>query len=640
MQPTTAAPTRSRRNWLPGLAQLRHYQRSSLRGDLVAGLLVAALAIPQSLGYATVAGVPVQVGLYTLPPALLAYALFGSSRLLYMGPVSTVTVLSGSIVRQLSDGDQARAIALTSALAIVAGVVLLVAGIIRIGWVAQFLSEPIVMGFVTGLVILIVVGEIPGLLGLPSTSGALLDRLVQIAQNVPTLSRSPWPSAPPRCSCCSGGNGSHPRCPGPCSCWAAGSWCPASRPRGGRVTVVGAVPTGVPLPGLPGIGLADIGALITGGVAVAGVGIAEGLAAARTFASSERDRVHDDTELIANGAADVAAGLFGGMGVAGSLSKTAANARAGARTQMSGLAGAVAVLAVLLFATELLAPLPKAVLSAIVVHAVWGLLKPGEFRRFNAVRHNDGIASVVACLGVLLLGPLNGLLLAVGQSLAGLVYRSMQVNVDEMGKVRGEKAAWGSLVNDPDRRRVRRIAVIRPDGPIFWANASPVFDKIRERIDARPDAVVVLLDLEATNQMDCTTAEHLERLIKDLQSSGITIHLVRVFRSVRETLERAGVIAELGESRLWHSISAGVRAAKRSPEYGISRFIEAIEAEILAELETSGAFEDEDEAAAEEAAASGTVDGVDTEDDERILSRWNAREVLEGALGRLSRDRG
>ncbi len=616
----------------PGVEQLRHYKREYAVGDLVAGLLVAALAVPQALGYAAVAGVPVQVGLYTLPPALIAYALLGSSRLLFVGPVSTVTVLSGTIVKQLAGGDAAHAAELTSALAIVAGVVLLVAGLIKIGWVAQFLSEPIVTGFVTGLVVLVVVGEIPGLLGLPTPTGALLDRLVALIRTAPDAHPITLAVAVVALVLLFGGQRLAPIVPWSLVVLVGGILVShVADLEGHGARVVGSVPSGLPLPSLPRIGLSELGSLITGGVAVAGVGIAEGLAAARTFAgSSKREKLHDDTELVANGAADIAAGIFGGMGVAGSLSKTAANARAGARTQMSSIASAVAVLLVLLFATALLAPLPRAVLSAIVIHAVWGLLRPKEFARYRAVRRNDGMAALVAFGGVLVLGPLNGLLLAVGQSLAGLIYRSMQVSIDEMGKVPGEKAAWGSLSNDPTRKRVRRICVIRPDGPIFWANASMVFERIRAQIAARPDACVVLLDLEATNQMDTTTAEQLDRLITELKEAEIQLYLVRVFRNVREVLGRAGVLDKLGEDRLWHSISAGVKAAKHSPEYGLSKFIETIEAEIASGI----TFEDD----AEDTDA--TTDTADVDVDEHIASRWHAREVLGGALGRISRGRG
>ncbi len=553
-----------------GLDRLRGYRARDAVPDLVAGLLVAALAVPQSLGYAALAGVPVQVGLYTLPPALLAYALFGSSRMLFMGPISTVSVLSGSIVRAMSGGDPDQAVLLTSALALVAGALLLAAGLARVGWVARFLSEPIVTGFVTGLVVLIVVGEIPGLLGLTPPTGALPERLLALVLDLGSVQPAALVVAVAALVVLFGGQWLLPRAPWALVVMVGGILVSqlADLPARG-VVVVGDVPTGLPLPSWPWVGLDDallhLGGLVTGGIAVAAVGIAEGLAAARTFAH-RRETLRDDSELIANGAADVAAGVFGGMAVGGSLSKTAANARAGARTQLSGVAAAAVVVIVLLVAADLLSPLPRAVLSAIVINAVWNLVQPREFLRYRRVRRNDFVAALVAFGGVLLLGPLNGLLLAIGQSLLGLVYRSTQVHIDEMGKVPDEKAAWGAVDHGPDRETVPGVMVLRPDSPIFWANADWIFQRVREMVDRRPDVRVVLLDLEASNQMDSTTAERLLLLLAELREQGRDLYLVRVFGRVRHVLRRAGVTAELGEGRYWHSISAGVKAAKRAPE--------------------------------------------------------------------------
>jgi high affinity sulfate transporter 1 len=538
--------------------------------DLSAGLLVAALAVPQALGYAAVAGVPVQVGLYTLPPALLAYALLGSSRLLFVGPVSTVSVLSGSIVRQLSHGHPEQAVLLTSALAVMAGLVLLVAGLVKVGWVARFLSEPIITGFVAGLVVLIVVGEIPGLLGLEIPGGALLDRLLALVRDIPHVQLMNLSVATVALTVLFAGQRLAPRVPWALVVLVGGIILSQALDLHGKgVRVVGDVPDGLPLPSWPWFGMTDalasLGALLTGGLAIAAVGIGEGLAAAHTF-SHPKEKLRDDTELIANGAADVLSGVFGGMAVGGSLSKTAANARAGARTQMSGVASALVVMLVLLFAADLLEPLPQAVLSAIVINAVWSLVSPSAFRRF-LVRRNDFVAAVVAFVGVLLTGPLNGLLLAVGQSLLGLVYRSMQVQVDHMGRVRDEKAAWGAVEHDPDRDFVPGIMVLRPDGPIFWANADPIFARIRATVAHHPETRVVVLDLEASNQMDTTTTERLTLLLADLRSEGRDLYLVRVFDRVRRVLTKAGFMEELGEGRLWHSISAGVKSAKKSAAY-------------------------------------------------------------------------
>jgi len=332
------------------------------------------------------------------------------------------------------------------------------------------------------------------------------------------------------------------------------------------VAVVGAVPNGIPLPSFPVVDVSLWSGIITGGLAIAAVGIAEGLAAVRTFApSGAPDAGSDDREFVAHGAADLASGLFGGMGVGGSLSKTAANARAGAHTQVSGVAAAVVVLGFVVVAAGLLADLPRAVLSAIVIHAVWGLVSVSAFRRYAAVRRNDAAAAVVALGGVLALGPLNGLLLAVGQSLLGLVYRSMQVRIDEMGRVAGEKAAWGAVAHDPTRRTYRGVLVLRPDGPLFWANATAVVRRIEVLAGRHHDLRAVILDLEATNQMDTTTAERLEQMLGRLRARGVDLHLVRVFGNVRDVLTRSGFLAVLGEEHVWHSIAAGVKAARAAP---------------------------------------------------------------------------
>ena len=555
-----------------GLRLLRGYTGRHLPADLLAGLLVAALAVPQSLGYAVVAGVPVQVGLYTLPPALLAYALFGTSRLLFVGPVSTVSVLSGSIVRALSGGDTELAVELTSVLAVTAGVVLVAVGVLRFGWVAQFLSEPIVTGFVAGLVVLIVVGEIPALAGLAAPAGGILERVAVLLRDLGSFHGLTLLVGAASLAILFVGSRLAPRVPWSLVVLVGGIAASTYFDLSGRgVRVVGDVPTGIPIPSIPIVDVSLWGGIVTGGLAIAAVGIAEGLAAVRTFAPSGAvDPDTDNQEFLAHGAADLASGLFGGMGVGGSLSKTAANARAGAYTQVSGVAAAVVVLAFVLFAAGLLANLPRTVLAAIVIHAVWGLVSVSAFRRYIAVRRNDFLAAVVAFLGVLVLGPLNGLLLAIGQSLLGLVYRSMQVQVDEMGRVEGEKAAWGSVANDPTRRTYPGVAVVRPDGPLFWANANLIVQHIETLARGREHLRAVVLDLEATNQMDTTSAERLQQMTQRLRGTGIDLYLVRVFGNVREVLTRSGFLDELGPGHVWHSIAAGVKAARSAPPIAVA----------------------------------------------------------------------
>ena len=302
--------------------------------------------------------------------------------------------------------------------------------------------------------------------------------------------------------------------------------------------------------------------VLFGGLAIAMVGLAEGLSAARLFAQEGGYRVDSNQELVAAGAANVGAGLSGGLGVAGSLSKTAAVSRAGGNSQVVGLATALIVVVVLVAFVESIAPLPRAVLSAIVVQAVWGLMDVEALLRYRRVRRNDFVAAMSALAGVLVLGTLYGLLAAIGQSVLGLVYRSSKVGVDVMGRIKGEKAAWGSLAGHPERTAVDGVLVLRLDSPIFWVNAADVRDRVLAAVDLAPGTRTLILDLESTNQLDTSSADMLGHLLDDLRVRDIDLHLVRVFHFVRQVLERSGFEERLGPDHVWHSISQGVRAAQ------------------------------------------------------------------------------
>ena len=550
---------------IPVVTWLPRYKRRYVAGDILAGLVVAALAIPQSLGYAGIAGVPVIVGLYAIPLALIAYAIFGSSPHLVVGPVSTVSVLSGSLVADLSDGDPAQAVALTSALAIGAGIGLLLGGVFRLGWAAEFMSRPIVTGFVFGLVLLIILGEIPSLLGMPPASGDVVTRAAAILRSFGDI--YPLTAAIGVTSLVILFLGARfaPRVP-----WGLivliGAILLSARAGWGEqgVVTVGQVPRGLPPIGLPDIDVALIPPVVTGGLALAMVGLAEGLSAARIFAANEGYSINANQELVGAGAANVAAGLSGGMGVAGSLSKTAASRRSGGNTQMTGVVAAVLVLVVLVLLAETLAPLPKAVLSAIVIQAVWGLMDLRAFRRYQSIRRNDFNAAIAAMIGVLLLGPLYGLLVAVGLAVLGLVYRSSRPDLEVMGKVPDEKAAWGSIRNHPDRKTYPGVIVIRLDAPLFWANAAEIHDRVLAEVDCDPSVKALVLDLEATSQLDTTSIDALERLLTRLKERDIDLYLVRVFFQARQVLAKSGFVDLLGEHHMWHSIAAGVRAARNA----------------------------------------------------------------------------
>lgn len=622
---------------LPAKKWLTGYHRTTLRADLFAGIALAALALPQALGYAAVAGVPVQVGLYTLPPAMLAYALLGTSRVLVVGPVSTVSVLSGSIVSRISNGDVQRAVDLTAALAVMAGVFLVVAGLTRLGWLAEFLSAPIVTGFVTGLVILIVLGELPAIFRVSVPQGPVAERVEALAWALPDRHGPTILVGVTALAVLVLGRRFAPAFPWSLLVLVVGIVVTDLLDLTAQgVVTVGAVPTGLPIPAPPLVEPGDLPVLVTGGLAIAGVGLAEGLSAARLFAGKSGERVYTDGELVASGVANAASGFFGGMGVAGSLSKTAAVDRAGARTQMTGVLASAVVLVVLVAFAGSVANLPRAVLSAIVIAAVVPLVDIKAFRRYRQVRRNDFISCMVALGGVVLLGPLNGLMLAIAQSIAGLVYRSIQVKVEPMGKVPGEKAAWGSQRRHPERRSPDGILVLRLSGPLFWANANTIDDRLMAMVERTPGLRALLIDLEATTQLDTTSADMLERVVARLQARGVDVYLVRVMLAVRNVLEADGLLQQLGSDHVWHSISAGVRAAKDAapltPGPALDGQVDAETAARAAALRTGldVEIEEDADAVAEERIAPPDREG-DTDED---VSWWQARipRVLRGAV--------
>ena len=551
--------------FVPLLRWLPRYRRHRLPGDLLAGAIVAGLLIPQSLGYARIAGVPVEVGLYAVPLALFAYAVFGSSPQLHVGPASTVAIVSGSLVVDIARDNPQDTVAITAALAIAAGIVLVVAGVLRIAWLAEFLSQPIVTGFVFGLTLTIVVGELPTMLGIPKPPGDLLGVFARTIADLGATDAITAILAVAALLVLFGGRRLLPRVPWGLVTLVVGVLASQLLDLSAEgVAVVGEVPAGLPPIGLPLIPRDDLGAVAVGGVSIALVALAEGLAAARLFATRGGYRVETERELIGMGAANIGAGLSGGMGVAGSLSKTAAADRAGATSQVSSLTTAGLVLLVLLLFTSYFEQLPLAVLSAIVVNAVWGLMDVRSMRRYRRVRRADFVAAIVATAAVVLFGPLPGLGIAIAVSLLAIIYRASWPRIEVLGKIADEKAAWGRVREHPDRRPVPGVLVVRLDAPLFWANATAIEDRLLAEVDNWPDTRALVLDLEATTQLDTTSADMMRHLADELAERGVQLYLARVLHRVVDVLERSGFVDVVGrESYFWHSISQCVRAARR-----------------------------------------------------------------------------
>ena len=532
---------------------LRGYRRTWLWPDLVAGLTVWAILVPESLAYAVLAGVPPVVGLWAAPAALVLYAALGSSRHLVVGPMSATSVLSGVVVAGLAGGDVGRAAALTAGLALVTGLITVAAGLLRLGFLAGFVSQPVLKGFIIGLALTIVAGQVPKLLGLERVDGVFVEKVWGLSTELEHTKG--WAVAV--------GAGSLvlllllrrfvPLVPAAMVVVLAGVLASVllDLPERG-VAVVGPIASGLPPFGLPELGLADYGALVAGAVGIALVGFAEGLAAAKTYATKAGYDIEPDRELLGVGAANLGASLCAGMVVAGSLSKTAANGGAGARSQMSGLVVAVLTVVTLLFFTGLFEQLPEATLGAVVIVAVIELIDVPALRglyriwtsRLGAIygpaARADFLAALAALLGVLVFDTLPGLFIGIGISVLLLLYRASRPNVAVLGRTAGPDPAWVDLARHPAAERAPGVEVVRVEGGLFFANADHVRARIR-RIAQSGDARAVVLDAETTPSIDVTGARMLADLAQDLGRQDTDLLVARDLGQVRDVLQRAEV---------------------------------------------------------------------------------------------------
>ncbi|MGQ4271944.1 SulP family inorganic anion transporter [Nocardiopsis changdeensis] len=565
MDSTGTAPG-DRRRWVP--PGFRGYRRAWLRGDVVAGLTVWAVLVPESIAYATIAGVPPIVGLYAAPVALVLYALLGSSRQLVVGPMSSTALLSASVVAAAVGGG-GDAVATTAALALVTGVIALVAGLLRLGFVASFISEPVLKGFVIGLALTIIVGQLPKLTGTEGGEGEFFGRLwgflsglgdtdpLTLAVGLSALAallllKRFLPVVPASLVVV---------------ILAVGATWVFGLDRHG-LDIVGPLPGGLPPVGPPDLALSQYGALVAGAAGIALVGFAEGLGAARTYAAKSGDRIDPDRELLGLGGANLASGLCSGMVVNGSLSKTAVNGAAGARSQVSGLTAALLTVLTLLFLTGLFEKLPEAVLAAVVVSAVLELVDAAALRElyrlatpaltavYGLAARTDFLGAVAALLGVLLLGTLQGLLVGVGISLLLLLRRSSRPHLAELGRVTGPGVAsprWVDRARDPAAAAEDQVAVLRVESGLYFANSEYVHDRLVDA--ARPrDVRAVVLDMRAVPFVDATAARMLDRLADGLSGHGADLFLARDLGQVRDLLHHPEV--------LYPSVEEAVRAAR------------------------------------------------------------------------------
>ncbi len=554
-------------------ASLRGYRAAWLRGDVIAGLTVWAVLIPESLAYATIAGVPPVVGLYAAFPALVLYAAFGSSRHLVVGPMSGTAALSAGIVAVFARTGTDDYIKLTAALAIVTGVVAIIAGLLRLGFVASFISEPVLKGFIIGLALVIVVGQVPKLFGIEKGAGNFFEKSFDIVKHLGDTSVVTFVVGALSLVLVLGLRKWLPLVPGSLIVVLLSIAAVAAFHLDHHgVAIVGSIKSGLPSFGIPAVPAAkDYLQLVGPAVGLLLVGFAEGLGAAKTYAARAGYDIDPNRELLGLGAANVGAGLSSGMVVNGSLSKTAVNGGAGAQSQVSSVAVAVFTVLTLLFLTGLFENLPEATLGAVVIAAVVELVDIAALRRLARVwtRHlgaiygrasrADFIAAIAAMLGVLVFDTLPGLFIGIGVSFILLLYRASRPHVATLGRVAGEPGLWEDTERHPSAKPEPEIVVVRVEAGLFFANSDHVRAQLRELAETNGN-VAIVIDAEAVPFIDVTAASMLEELAGVLERENVTLMLARDIGQVRDVLRRADGRDAL--TNVYDSVDDAVAAAR------------------------------------------------------------------------------
>ncbi len=547
--------------WLPGLVVARRYERSWLRDDVTAGIVVTALLIPAGLGYAEAAGLPPETGLYATIIPLLAYALVGPSRILVLGPDSALAPLIAAAVLPLAVGDPARAVALAGLLALMMGTILLLAGLLRLGFITDLLSKPIRIGYLNGIALVVIVGQLPKLFGFSVDATSFVDEVHGFVDGVrderdqrhgarnrhrvarrdrrrrALRRRVPWVAIV---------------VVGIVAITAVLGW-------DDEVPVVGALPQGLPKPALHGLEWGDVGSLVVPALGIALIAFADTGILSRTFASRSGTTVDGSQEMVAIGVANTSTGLLGGFPVSASASRTPVAADAGARTQLTGIVGAVLIVAFILVAPGLTAYLPSSALAAIVIVAAAGLIDLRALLWLLRVNPVEALLSLSAFVGVALVGVLPGIAIAVGLSLVAFVKQAWRPYRAELGRIPGVRG-YHDMSRHPDSARLPGIVIVRFDAPLFFANGGMFDDYVRSVVDRSDGVHTVILAAEPITEIDATAIDELVELDDFLTLRGIDLIIAEMKGPVKDQINRYRLGARFGEERFMPTVGAAVDA--------------------------------------------------------------------------------
>ena len=562
------------RRWVPGLQTLSHYEASWLRHDIVAGLVMTTMLVPVGIAYAEASGLPGITGLYATIVPLLAYAVFGPSRILVLGPDSSLAAVILAVVVPLSAGDPQRALAIGGTMAIVSGVVCIAAGLSRLGFITELLSKPIRYGYMNGIALTVILSQTPKLFGFSAGEGGPLRQAWTIGENVLAggtnvtalaigstalaliLVLKRWP-----------------RVPGMLIAVAAamvvvGVFDLAART---GISVLGPLPQGLPLPRVPLAPVDSLVAIVMGGVAVALVSFADTSVLSRTYAARLRTPVDPNQEMVGLGIANVAAGFFQGFPISSSSSRTPVAEAAGARTQLTGVVGAVAIALLLVLAPALLRHLPNTALAAIVIASAIGLIEVADLRRIYRIQRWEFWLSMTCFAGVAVFGAIPGIVLAIVIAVIEFLWDGWRPHSAVLGQTEHLRG-YHDIARHPEARLIPGLVLFRWDAPLFFANAEFFHDRVLAAIASSPTPVQwLVVAAEPVTSIDVTSADALSELDDTLRAAGIKMCFAEMKDPVKEKLKRFELMTRFGDRPVFATVEEAVSAYLASASAGSPR---------------------------------------------------------------------
>jgi SulP family sulfate permease len=545
------------RKFLPIADWLFHYQKDWLRLDLIAGLTAAAVVIPKAMAYATIAGLPVQVGLYTVLVPMVVYAVMGTSRPLSVSTTTTIAVLTGAELSEVvPNGDPSSLLKATAMLALMVGAILVLASLLRLGFIANFISEPVLVGFKAGIGIVIVLDQVPKILGIHFPRGTFLHNLLAVARGFPETSLPTLAVGLIMIGLLVAIEHFIPQAPAPLIAVAAGILgvrLMALQSYG--VELVGRIPQGLPSITIPQFSLAQ--ALWPGALGIALMSFTESIAAGRAFANSNEPPLRANRELLATGLANAGGAFFGAMPAGGGTTQTAVNRLAGAQSQFAEMVTATVGLATILLLAPVLALMPQATLAAVVIVYSIGLIRPAEFQAILGIRRTEFTWALAAVIGVVLLGTLKGIIVAIVLSLVALASQVADPPVYVLGRKPGTNVFRPRTEDHPEDETYPGLLLLRVEGRMFFANAEHIGQKIR-RLVAEFQPTVVAIDFGAVPDLEYTALKMLTEGEKRERERGITLWLVGLTPGVLRMVQRSPLGTALGRERMQFSLELAV----------------------------------------------------------------------------------